>query len=86
MSYRTFGFHTTAEEVISIFGSAIKDKVILITGPSPGSLGATIIERLASHPTHKPAHFILLGRSEEKTQPLIEKSKSDTPSSKSKLT
>lgn len=74
MSYPTFGFHTTAEEVISAFGSVIHNKTILITGPTPGSLGATIIERLAAHPTYKPAHSILLGRSEEKTQPLITKS------------
>lgn len=74
MSAPAFGFHTTAEEVITAFGSSIAGKTILITGPTPGSLGATTVERLASHPTYKPAHFILLGRSEEKTQPLITKS------------
>ena len=46
---------------------------VVLTGPTPTSLGAKAIELLASHPTSKPARIILLGRSLEKTSPLISK-------------
>ena len=75
MASPQLGFHTTGTDVIEAFGPAIAGKTVVITGPTPGSLGAATVEKLASHPEHKPANIILLGRSEQKTQPLIAKSK-----------
>jgi hypothetical protein len=68
-----FGVHTKASEVIAALGSAIGGKTIVITGPTPTSLGAKAAEYLVSHPDHKPARIVLLGRSQSKTEPLIAK-------------
>lgn len=68
-----FGFHTKAHEVSSALGSTIDGKTVVITGPSPTSLGALVAEYLVSYPEAKPARFVLLGRSQSKIEPLIAK-------------
>jgi short-subunit dehydrogenase len=57
------GFDTTAEEVASSLASQIAGKVILVTGVTPGGLGAHFVEVTAAH---KPKLLILAGRSSEK--------------------
>lgn len=50
---------TTAEELVGHFAAEIKDKVVLTTGPSPTSIGATFVEAIARA---QPALIILAGR------------------------
>ncbi|KAL2811479.1 hypothetical protein BJX63DRAFT_422323 [Aspergillus granulosus] len=56
---------TTAEELVDHFAAVIKDKVILTTGPSPASIGATFVKTVARA---QPALIILAGRSTSKLQ------------------
>ncbi|BCS20892.1 putative short-chain dehydrogenase [Aspergillus puulaauensis] len=56
---------TTAEELAGHFPAEIKDKVVLTTGPSPTSIGATFVEAIARA---QPALIILAGRNPSKLQ------------------
>lgn len=56
---------TTAEELVGHFPAEIKDKVVLTTGPSPTSIGATFVEAIARA---QPALIILAGRNPSKLQ------------------
>lgn len=56
---------TTADEVASLCSSNINNKVILITGASPKSLGAEFALSIAQH---APALIILAGRSAPKNE------------------
>lgn len=56
---------TTAEEISSDLSSTIKGKSILITGVSPGGLGAVFAHAIAQH---SPALLILAGRNTTKTE------------------
>ncbi|KAL4929032.1 putative short-chain dehydrogenase [Aspergillus undulatus] len=60
---------TTATELTSHFASEIKGKVILTTGPSPRSIGATFVETIARA---EPSLIILAGRSTSKLQQTAE--------------
>ncbi|KAJ5627748.1 short-chain dehydrogenase [Penicillium lividum] len=51
-----FGFESTGDEIASVCSNAIRGKVILITGPSIGSLGAEFATTIAPH---EPALIIL---------------------------
>ncbi|KAI9730376.1 MAG: hypothetical protein M1834_005886 [Cirrosporium novae-zelandiae] len=64
----SFGFTTTGDEVVSAFADRVKGKTILLTGPTPQSLGASTALSLARA---SPTHLLLLGRSETKTLPLL---------------
>ena len=55
-----FGFSTSAEEVAAAFSSSIAGKTILVTGVSPGGLGAHFCKVVAPH---GPKLLILAGRS-----------------------
>ncbi|KAI9004521.1 NAD-P-binding protein [Hyaloraphidium curvatum] len=57
-----FGFDTTAEEAAAAFASGIAGKNVLITGASPGSLGAECARVLAKHGA---ALIVLAGRNPE---------------------
>ncbi len=54
-----------ADEVIQDLRHEIKDKIILTTGVSPGSLGATFVEIITRG---QPAFLILAGRDRNKLQ------------------
>ncbi|KAF2668966.1 short-chain dehydrogenase [Microthyrium microscopicum] len=75
----TFTATTTAAEVAAAYPSAITNKVILTTGVSPNSLGATFVQTLAAH---SPKLLILAGRNVSKlraTQAAIETAYPSTP-------
>ncbi|KAL6238803.1 hypothetical protein BDW75DRAFT_227615 [Aspergillus navahoensis] len=56
---------TTAFELVDHLSAEIKGKVILTTGPSPASIGATFVESIARG---QPALIILAGRNMAKLQ------------------
>ncbi|KAI0747065.1 hypothetical protein C8Q80DRAFT_1179123 [Daedaleopsis nitida] len=58
-----FGFSTSAEEVASALAPHIAGKVVLVTGVTPGGLGAHFLDAIAPH---KPRLLILAGRSAPK--------------------
>ncbi|KAJ5816973.1 hypothetical protein N7447_009206 [Penicillium robsamsonii] len=55
--------HTTTDELISDYAALIKDKVILTTGVSSGSLGGFFVQSIAKA---KPAWLILAARNADK--------------------
>ena len=65
----TYYAETTAQEVSKNLSGEIKDKVILVTGVSPGSLGATFVQHIAPA---GPKVLILGGRSAAKLQKTVE--------------
>ncbi|KAL4743894.1 hypothetical protein BDV11DRAFT_7 [Aspergillus similis] len=56
---------TTASELADHLSAEIKGKVVLTTGPSPASIGATFVESIARG---RPALIILAGRNTTKLQ------------------
>ncbi|KAF2678414.1 short-chain dehydrogenase [Lentithecium fluviatile CBS 122367] len=52
MSNPSFGAHTTAEEVATLYSAQISSKTILITGVSPNGLGLHTALALAPHSPH----------------------------------
>ncbi|KAL2832687.1 hypothetical protein BJY01DRAFT_239729 [Aspergillus pseudoustus] len=68
---------TTAAELVDHFAEKIKDKVILTTGPSPASIGATFLKTVAR--AH-PALLILAGRSTSKLQQTADAITEENPS------
>ena len=69
MSSPTFNRDTTGEEVVSTFESSITNKTVVLTGPTPGSIGAETVIALA---LAKPALVVLIGRSAPKARPVID--------------
>lgn len=67
---RSWNADTTAEELVDHLSNKIKEKVILITGPSPASIGATFVETIARA---QPALIILAGRNMSKLQKTADK-------------
>lgn len=65
----TFNSETKASELVAHYAPQIAGKIIVITGPSPGSLGESFVKQVA---VGKPAVLILAGRSVSKMQGLIE--------------
>ena len=63
-----FGEKTTAQEVAKAYGDSIRGKNILITGASPGGIGAATALATASQ---GPGLLILTGRSAKTVTPLI---------------
>ena len=72
----TFSFETKASELVPYYEPQIAGKIILITGPSPGSLGESFAKQVAAG---KPAVLILAGRSVSKLQGLIEELNASHP-------
>lgn len=62
-SNKDFGETTTGERIVSAYGDAVKDKVILITGANPGGIGGSTAVSLAKA---SPKLLILAGRSPSK--------------------
>ncbi|KJK83091.1 hypothetical protein H634G_01219 [Metarhizium anisopliae BRIP 53293] len=64
-----FGFETECHEVVNTFAQEVKGKTFLITGPTPGGIGAQTAISLAAA---SPSTIILVGRSVEKSQPTVD--------------
>lgn len=60
-----YGADTTATQLVNDYADLIKDKVVLVTGISPGSLGAYFIQAIAKA---GPSCLILAARNPEKAQ------------------
>ncbi|CAH0052202.1 unnamed protein product [Clonostachys solani] len=71
-----------ASDLVRHYGPQISGKTILVTGASPGGLGAGFTEHVAAG---GPAVFILAGRSTLKMQPLVDTVRSKHPEIKIKL-
>ncbi|MCJ1433913.1 hypothetical protein MMC27_003278 [Xylographa pallens] len=82
MSQARFGEHTTADEVATTFTDQIKGKTILITGVSPGSLGAEVSRALS---LHQPRLLILAGRSTSKLEATAASLKTLVPNIQARL-
>ncbi|KAH8807624.1 hypothetical protein F5884DRAFT_344288 [Xylogone sp. PMI_703] len=64
-----FKRESTGAEVVAAFPESVKDKTIVITGPSKGGIGAETAISLARG---NPKHLILAGRSLDRISPVIE--------------
>ncbi|KAL6899932.1 hypothetical protein GGI43DRAFT_427645 [Trichoderma evansii] len=62
---REYDTNTTGDDLLKDLSGEIKDKVILTTGVSPGTLGGFFVETIAKA---QPSTLILAGRSEERTR------------------
>jgi len=74
-----FDRDSTAAEVASAYSFLIKDKVVLTTGVSPGSLGSAFVQTIAEH---SPALLILAGRNQGKLDQTKADILSKTPNAK----
>ncbi|KAI0525979.1 putative retinol dehydrogenase 12 [Xylaria bambusicola] len=74
--------NTEGLELVHKLANNVKDRNFLITGPTPGGLGA---ETAISIAAGKPAMIILVGRSQAKAQPTIDAIKAVDPNSKVKF-
>ncbi|KAH0834512.1 hypothetical protein AYO21_08398 [Fonsecaea monophora] len=75
----SFGFETTGDEIVDHFEDQVKGKTFLITGPTPGGIGAESALCLARA---NPRHLVLAGRSRQKIQPLIDQLQETNPNVK----
>ncbi|KAI0406073.1 putative retinol dehydrogenase 12 [Xylaria palmicola] len=60
---------TEGLQLVHQFANQVRNRIFLITGPTPGGLGAETAISLAAE---SPAMIILLGRSQAKAQPTID--------------
>ncbi|KAJ9155041.1 NAD(P)-binding protein [Pleurostoma richardsiae] len=72
-----FGYETEGLEIVRSFPEQVKGRIFLITGPSPGGIGAETALSLAAG---SPAALLLLGRSRTKCQPVIDSIRAKDPS------
>ncbi|KAI8310971.1 hypothetical protein K4K59_007748 [Colletotrichum sp. SAR11_240] len=72
----TCNSNTTASELVQFHAPRIAGKTILVTGPSPGSLGESFITQVAAG---KPGTVILASRSVTKMQPVADALKTAHP-------
>ncbi|ORY60394.1 oxidoreductase [Leucosporidium creatinivorum] len=75
----SFNASTSADEAASALASEILGKHVLITGVSPGGLGAEAARAIAQH---SPALLILAGRSQAKIDETAAAIKKESPSTK----
>ncbi|KAF9873014.1 hypothetical protein CkaCkLH20_09524 [Colletotrichum karsti] len=68
--------NTKASELVEFYAPTISGKTILVTGPSPGSLGESFVKQVAAG---NPAVLILAGRSNSKLQPMADELNSTHP-------
>ncbi|KAH8890130.1 short-chain dehydrogenase/ reductase [Thozetella sp. PMI_491] len=61
-----YDFHTKGSDLVQEFAGSIKDKVILVTGTSPGGIGALYATAVAAA---SPALIILAGRTTASVEP-----------------
>lgn len=73
---------STGEEVAADLSAQIRDKVILITGVSPGGLGAEFAVTVAKH---SPAFLILANRNIERADETAQRIKDSSPNVPTRL-
>ncbi|KAI1657897.1 NAD(P)-binding protein [Daldinia decipiens] len=78
----TYDRNTEGLELVHKFADQVKGRTFLLTGPSPGGIGAETVTSLA---TESPALLILVGRSPEKAQTVIDAIKKANPGVKTKF-
>ncbi len=71
-----FGFASTGDSIIEAFPQQVEGRTFLVTGPSPGGIGAETALTLAKG---KPSRLILAGRSKSKIEPLIQEISENYP-------
>lgn len=82
MTAPTLDQNTRASDLAAHYASLIAGRTILVTGVSPGSLGASFVKNIASaHPTT----LILAGRSPDKMQACVSEVKAVAPEVNVKL-
>ncbi|KAM3072662.1 hypothetical protein ACMFMF_006997 [Clarireedia jacksonii] len=74
-----FNSQTSGVEVVAAFPQSVAGKTFVITGPTPGGLGAQTALLLANG---KPASILLLGRSESTAAPTVKEVQAASPSTK----
>ncbi|KAI1276121.1 putative retinol dehydrogenase 12 [Xylaria sp. FL0933] len=77
-----FNRNTDGLEIVHRFADQVRNRTFLITGPTPGGLGAETAVSLAAE---NPALIILIGRSQAKAQPTIDAIKGVNPNIKVKF-
>ncbi|CAH0046481.1 unnamed protein product [Clonostachys solani] len=78
MTSLEWGFNTTGLSVVQAYADRVNGKTILITGPSPGGIGAKIASDLCQGAS--PARIILAGRNISKIEPLAAELRQVKPS------
>ncbi|KAI1481994.1 NAD(P)-binding protein [Daldinia eschscholtzii] len=78
----TYDRNTEGLALVHQFADQVKGRTFLLTGPSPGGIGAETVTSLAAE---SPALLILVGRSPEKVQTVIDAIKNVNPSVKIKF-
>ncbi|KAI1463111.1 NAD(P)-binding protein [Daldinia caldariorum] len=78
----TYDRNTEGLALVHQFADEVKGRTFLLTGPSPGGIGAETVISLAAE---SPALLILVGRSPEKVQTVIDSIKNVNPSVKTKF-
>ncbi|KAJ5756960.1 uncharacterized protein N7511_007142 [Penicillium nucicola] len=77
-----FDHSTTGREVVSAFSDKVSGRTFVITGASHGGIGAHVALCLAA--AH-PAEILLLGRSQDKIDPVIKEIQAISPATKVKF-
>ncbi|CZR61099.1 related to retinol dehydrogenase 12 [Phialocephala subalpina] len=72
-----WSYSSTGTEVVEAFKDRVKDKTILITGPSAGGIGAATALSVAAG---SPSLLLLTGRSEPKVTPVVQEINQKYPS------
>ncbi|OTA59101.1 NAD(P)-binding protein [Hypoxylon sp. EC38] len=65
----TYNRYTEGLPLVHKFADQVKGRTFLLTGPTPGGIGAETVISLAAE---SPAQLILVGRSQAKAQPTID--------------
>ncbi|OAP59434.1 hypothetical protein AYL99_06732 [Fonsecaea erecta] len=76
---KTFSRETTGDEVVKEFADRVEGKTIVVTGASEKGLGGETAVALAHG---KPAHLILLARSQSRVESILSRIKEINPSIK----
>ncbi|KAJ5312272.1 hypothetical protein PENANT_c011G06161 [Penicillium antarcticum] len=76
-----YNTNTTTIELVTDYKALMKDKVILTTGVSPGSLGGTFVQSLAEA---DPAYLILAGRNTAKLEQCVSELHTANPNLKTR--
>ncbi|KAI1502713.1 hypothetical protein F5X99DRAFT_378241 [Biscogniauxia marginata] len=79
---KSYDTNTTADELVNDFASDIRNKIILVTGVTPGSLGAAYTEFISKA---QPALIILASRNDEKARKTAEKVAAASPGVKTRV-
>jgi NAD(P)-dependent dehydrogenase (short-subunit alcohol dehydrogenase family) len=77
-----YNYYTTGEDIANDFSASIKGKTVLVTGASPGGLGASFAHIIASH---SPSLIILAGRSIANTQQTASELSSKAPNVQTRI-